>query len=361
MNTENQNDIAQDKLRPLTTEEKNATGLSEESLAGALTTGPLDDSLAANELRHAFKDAPFITEATMEALRQASSPAPAGKLTDEQLGEIGAKAAYDAGNKVGWLLYVHDGMPGMLIGRNAWRGDAPAREAFARAVREAVEKERAEEIRALTSQKQAYKERAESKHGCWMQELEKTTAQAEEIARLTAELEIFKKIRDGRIELQAKYDDLQVTMDSVTMNANWSIERMKEAQDELASLQKNYDIERNCSGERMTQILELQRELSQANERVEAKQAAYQRCAGLLEEERLKNVKANAELERLRWRSVEVKPTREDADVDGDIMVYNATTGEIYNLDWQSEFKACVTHWRPACPPPAPTAEEVEK
>jgi hypothetical protein len=106
-------------------------------------------------------------------------PAPAGKLTDVQLGEIGAKAC----NLQGWLSSTH-------------------KSNFAAAVREAVEKE-----------------------------------QTEEIARLTAELEIFKKIRDSKLELQSKYDDLQVTMDSVTMNANWSIERMKEAEHKLATIE----------------------------------------------------------------------------------------------------------------------------
>jgi hypothetical protein len=52
----------------------------------------------------------------------------------------------------------------------------------------------------------------------------------------------------------------------------------------------------------------------------------------LLDEAGVELAKANAELERLRWRSVEVKPTTEDAD-------------------WKGPF----------CPPPAPTAEEVSR
>jgi len=125
--------------------------------------------------------------------RIAPDPAPAGKLTDVQLGEIGAKAAKQ---------HVNSNL--MAVGETCWQWEnhKSARTAFAAAVREAVEKE-----------------------------------QTEEIARLTAELEIFKKIRDSKLELQSKYDDLQVTMDSVTMNANWSIERMKEAEHKLATIE----------------------------------------------------------------------------------------------------------------------------
>lgn len=105
-------------LRPLSEEEKKATGLSEKSLTGALTTGLLGDSKAANELRHAFKDAPPITEETMESLRQAT--APAVKMSDEQLVTIGVSAGL-ATNTHGTSSTFHL--------------------AFVRAVREAVEKE----------------------------------------------------------------------------------------------------------------------------------------------------------------------------------------------------------------------------
>lgn len=61
--------------------------------------------------------------------------------TDQELGEIGARAAYAAGNRAGWLMAVHDGMPNQHIGHSAWRRDEPARTAFAAAVAAEVRKE----------------------------------------------------------------------------------------------------------------------------------------------------------------------------------------------------------------------------
>lgn len=118
--------------------------------------------------------------------RIASDPAPAGKLSDEQLGEIGAEAAYSVGNRAGWLMCVHDGIPGQLIGFSAWRGDAPARAAFARAVREAVEKERGEEIARLTAELACLQKTYEAERNCSAERMAKIHAHEEEIRRLTA-------------------------------------------------------------------------------------------------------------------------------------------------------------------------------
>jgi len=139
------------------------------------------------------------------------NPAPyAGKMSDEQLGELGAKAC-------GLYCYIGDNRT----------------TAFARAVREAVEKEQAEEIRALTAQKQAYKERAESKHGCWMQELNRAE---EEITRLTAEVQSLNESYRvaGRVvrEVQAEL-----------VKANAELERLRESLSRIALLPEKWENE----------------------------------------------------------------------------------------------------------------------
>ena len=142
------------------------------------------------------------------------NPAPyAGKMSDEQLGELGAKAC-------GLYCYIGDNRT----------------TAFARAVREAMEKEQAEEIRALTAQKQAYKERAESKHGCWMQELNRVSAAEEEIARLTAEVQSLNESYRvaGRVvrEVQAEL-----------VKANAELERLRESLSRIALLPEKWENE----------------------------------------------------------------------------------------------------------------------
>jgi len=148
------------------------------------------------------------SEYTSQEYRIAQDPAPAGK-TDEQLGEIGKAAA---------KCTVH------------W---SQINTAFAAAVREAVEKEQAEEIRALTAQKQAYKERAESKHGCWMQELNRAE---EEITRLTAEVQSLNESYRvaGRVvrEVQAEL-----------VKANAELERLRESLSRIALLPEKWENE----------------------------------------------------------------------------------------------------------------------
>lgn len=259
-----------------------------------------------NQANHGPLPNGLVSGNHVKEYRIAPDTAPAGKLTDEQLGEIGGKACH----LHGWL--------------------SPSRAtSFACAVREAVEKGTPWGAVGQTQEE-------------WLHSTSELGRMAHErfvgeIARLTAELEIFKKIRDGRMELQAKYDDLQVTMDSVTMNANWSIERMKEAQAELAKA--------NAELERYTK-----------------------ECGALIVE----HSKLQAELERLRWRPVSVKPTREDADTADRITVL-CKNGKMQRVpldamgfrpdfDWsKSDDGEQFMFWRPTCPPPAPTAEEKER
>lgn len=227
------------------------------------------------------------------AINAAMNPAPEGKLTDEQLGEIGAKEASN------WLKErCHTFSMAVNDSSAWWTQDTLARAAFARAVREAVEKDlctawkgndkaswqaaailcesrligksnefakQAEEIASILQDRADALAAAQAAERETSREQDARLKAQREIARLTAEnnrlsgnykasddiigglqaelakanaeLEIFKKIRDSKLELQAKYDDLQVTMDSVTMNANWSIERMKEADHKLATIE----------------------------------------------------------------------------------------------------------------------------
>ena len=104
--------------------------------------------------------------------------------------------------------------------------------------------------------------------------------------------------------------------------------------DELASLQRSYEVERHCSGERMAKILELKRDV----ERV------------------------TAERDRLSWRPVSVKPTKEDADLRGYVEGFfgdqKLTHVGIDSWPWTNPN---LTYWRPFCPPPAHTPEEAER
>lgn len=109
--------------------------------------------------------------------------------TNKELGEIGAKAAFEAGSRVNWLMAVHDGMPKTNLGYSAWRGDAPARTAFAAAVREAVEKERAEEIAQLTAEVKKWQREAKVENEYGAQRTSDAARLAVELTKANAELE----------------------------------------------------------------------------------------------------------------------------------------------------------------------------
>lgn len=193
-------------------------------------------------------DAPSRYEIEPLPADKSPDPTPAGKLTDEELGEIGAKA-----------VVSHHGVFIIAVepSEGSYHLDAKLRTTFARAVREAVEKEQSSNYIQIG-----------------------TSRQADEIARLTAELKA-------------------------------------------------------------------------ANERIEAKQAGYVRCADQLEE-------ANAELERLRWISRDILPARDDADANGYVNCLKRD-GTTCMQKIGGDFHESITFWRPFCPPPAPSAEEVER
>ena len=244
-------------------------------------------------------------------------------------------------------------------------------------------------------------------------------------------------------ETQSQVEELEQELarcmeESSARSATWQ-ERYDEAQErhkaELATLQKNYEIERNCGGERMTQILNLQREVEKAlglhatapadphahlktawaagkRIRCVAADGGWQpwqsintgsnfvwtlspdcyeieldatpadpwaaerdeaRYALTCEQENAKNLRywqekavlrikeLEVELARHQWRPVSVKPTAGDTDAEGYVCVCSADgrIRGVHRIEWP--FGTGVTHWRPFCTPPSPTAEEVER
>lgn len=244
--------------------------------------------------------------------RIAPDPAPAGKLTDVQLGEIGAKAAKQ---------HVNSNL--MAVGETCWQWEnhKSARTAFAAAVREAVEKE-----------------------------------QTEEIARLTA-------IIEQAIEM---VNTPGTTKGNLPQAINAKIMQCDEFHD--ATLKKldaaKTEIER-LKGE-YSSLLQAYKKLEATEQKTrDAYDRAMTDCVTLRAEHNALTAefaKANAELERLRWHSVEVKPTREDADPEGYVLVCGVDSKCRGIHDIRHPFGSHDSHWMPfPSPPPAPTAEEVER
>ena len=156
--------------------------------------------------------------------------------TDKELGEIGANAAFKAGvgakNRAPWLLCVSRVTTCGDSRETSWNEDGPCRTAFAAVVREEI----FADVDGMPSVEECVA--AEDTGGIEAIRNLMLAAFAKQMEEKDAELEIFKRIRDAKIELQAKYDDLQVTMDSVTMNANWSVELMNKAEYKLAAAEK---------------------------------------------------------------------------------------------------------------------------
>lgn len=226
---------------------------------------------------------PETTAPTMSTQEQQNA---AGKMSDKQLGEIGAKAAFSAGNSVGWLMCVHDGMPGQLIGFSAWRGDEPARTAFAAAVREQVEKECMHPMN--------------------------------QVAILNA-------------------DAVNQQIQKLTQSATKAWEEADRSKSKIAELT-------NGITDQGEEIDRLTAELAAAEKR----------------------------LAELQWRPISVKPTREDADEGGFVIVLRAdkltslvqwdANGFHPDFDWRQTSQALrYTKWRPAALTPAPKAKELER
>lgn len=177
---------------------------------------------------------------------------------------------------------------------------------LARAVAEAVRGESAEEIRALTAQKAAYAERAESKHGCWMMELRNVDALEQSLSTLRAE------------------------------NAN---------------LAAKLNEERKIAANRLEMIQAFHEQIASKDERIDSQTAELANAKHW-------NAKQAEEIARLSWRPVSVKPTKEDADADGIVEIIEKG-GKRRLIRWEvvgaSSQDSC---WRPFSPPPAPTIQD---
>jgi len=98
-------------------------------------------------------------------------------------------------------------------------------------------------------------------------------------------------------------------------------------------------------------------EIARLTAEVQSLNESYRVAGRVVREVQAELAKANAELERLRWRSVEVKPTREDADPEGFIEVMGKTDKR-FLIPWYEVGLGKESLWRPFCPPPTPSAEE---
>lgn len=276
------------------------------------------------------------------------TPAPAGKLTDEQLGEIGAKAIKGC---------VH------------W-SDINA--TFARAVREAVENQQAEEIARLSAELDELKAKYSDmctrlqecvqthKLGLGGENIDKLVVEA--VANLTAKLEnqastIIKAGAEKHKLLAIIEQAIEMvntpgtTQDNLPKAINAKIIQRDEFHD--ATLKKL-----DAAKDEIKRLLQLDATNRENFDRTR-KALVESQLLQLATQKAL--AKANAELVRLRWRPVRVKPTEADADSAGRITT-TSKRGEAWQVPWHTNLEGTLaTHWRPFCPPPIPTAEEKER
>lgn len=258
-----------------------------------------------------------------------ADPLPAGKLSDEQLGAIGLRAANSCNHQVKFY------------------------ENFARAVREAVEKECNRSMQ--NGLYQAIVNKLKPILGENSRELEwdilpftlgkliaakripdagqakKIGEQAEEIARLTAKseemcqafvAEAAKKHEALAIIEQAieMVNTLGTTKDNLPKAINAKIMQRDEFHD--ATLKKL-----DAAKEDIARLLKLDATNRENCDRTHKALVESQ----LLQLETQKALaKANAELERMQWRPVSVKPTRDDADEGGGEVKTQLTLQEIH-------------------------------
>lgn len=221
-----------------------------------------------------------------------------------QLGAIGAKAAYQ--------ILERDYLKIAVSTKSQhWTIHETARTAYA----EAVVKACLEQVREAVERQQV-----------------------EEIARLTAELE------------EASRDWLNHK------------EEIQNTKNELAMFQKSYEAERNCSAERMAKIHAHEEEIRRLTARSAGQLLEITSLHHLLDEGDAEYAEVKADLERLQWRPVSMAPTAEDADATGNVETITPE-GRMMLRKFSSWPWAAheVTHWRPFCPPPAPTPEEAEQ
>lgn len=239
--------------------------------------------------------------------RIAPDPAPAGKLTDEQLG-------YDASFKA---LQAHGvTMVSLSKSEPTFELDAKIRTTIARAVREAVEKETPWGANNETKEQ-------------WMARWRKKYESVEN--GLTEQLELEQALKNSALANQAACCEILV----------------KKAE-EIARLTAELDERRHVMAMIVRRIGHGLHGLSHT----EIEPAVVKIVEEL--------AKANAELERLRWISRDILPARDDADANGYVNCLKRD-GNTCMQKIGGDFHESIAFWRPFCPPPAPTAEEVER
>lgn len=224
------------------------------------------------------------------AINAVMNPTPAGKLSDEQLGVIGLRAANSCNHQVKFY------------------------ENFARAVREAVEKE------------------------------------------------CNRSMQNGLY--QAIVNKLKPILGENSRELEWDILPF--------TLGKLIAAKRIPDAGQAKKIGEQAEEIARLTAELEACDQARKNACDDRDAARAELAKANAELERMQWRPVSVKPTRGDADEGGFVTVLRAdkltaivqwdANGFNPDFDWRQISQALrYTKWRAAALPPSPSAEEVER
>lgn len=100
-----------------------------------------------------------------------------------------------------------------------------------------------------------------------------------------------------------------------------------------------------------------QEQTMQLIESNQALQAEQEESLEIINELKTKLADVEKRVAELDWRSVSVKPTKEDGDADGYVRVTNGKTewgAPFDDLTWNGE----CTHWMPFIPLPVPTPEE---
>lgn len=151
-------------------------------------------------------------------------------------------------------------------------------------------------------------------------------AAEKEIARLTAELKEEKFVCNEQSEM-----------------LGCQSKRNADLAAELASLQKSYEVERHCSGERMAQILELKREVERVTAERDLNQIHYNNAMDELQTKRrqcdhyrTQLAAVTAERDRLTPRLISMRPTAADANNDSRVLLLG---------DGNSAHLAKITDW----------------
>lgn len=297
------------------------------------------------------------------AINAAMNPAPAGKLTDEQLANAAAESC---------LKYMTaETRIECDYAAESFAKHQPARAAFARAVREAVEAKQAEEITSLLKDKADAIAMAQAAERETSREQDMRSKDREEIARLTAIIEQsiemvntpgttkdnLPKAINAKIMQRDEFHDATLKKLDV---AKAEISRLKTEYESLLKVYKNADEgARNMHSE------------------LKRLQSASRMCTADMDALKDQLAKANAELERLR-KPVFAAGVLLSRQLDGALSTSISlhiregvsNEDEMRGIAAQSALRLkpgfaidsiLVQSFTPACPPPAPSADQIER